>query len=807
MKRYITFFSTILFLLWINTSYAAIDGQDYPEVNGIKIANQWIFDRVHTKGPYTNNAICNQRARTATMDQGIIYVARSEENTVIIGNDTIYQSVIHRFSAVDGSQLEDLPLTLNGVPYGRFLGVASIGKDDFHHIWVAPMTSATQQFIPVYKVNTETGELTLVVELDKGDALYRTDYLDIIGDLNREHAECNIMAVSGTTADPGFPVLYRIHADRNGDWVGGFNGDPYLWIFEFYPETNVGFSLAPIIKMIEGPDEVSRYSGERFYVDGFNSAPLVYNLNGDLIDSFGSVAPELQPQYAVNGCIPFHLDGHDFLVYANTDMNGNGHGCQANICELGEGQSLGGMTKYWTIPADSLGKINDGGTRVHCFAVEYGMDDEGYEEVTLLTFKCYNGMAVYKIGKSVLDNYDYFEVDGISYYRSGNTVKVIKRLYGNTYSGTIIVPSHVTYQGKTYEVTEIDDYAFESNTQLSNVALPGSITRIGNNAFAGCGRLNSLAISGGIQSISSNAFSNTNISSLYLSSSVTSINDIGINPHDIYSYSSVPPTCNDLSFTTYSGRLHVPASSLAAYFTSPIWCNFANISGDAIEPNAITISRDTVESVIGTQFNLSASVTPTNATPNSVTWTSSDEAIATVYNGQVSAVGIGECNIIAFCANKHAICHVVVNDTTITITLDQQEAMILPNHIVTLTPSASPVMPEGFTVTSTDPMVAAARLVNGKVQVVGIKEGTTTITVGSADGTAVPATCLVTVYTEPGDVDMDGFINISDVTRIIDYLLSEDAENFKEANADLDNDGNVSISDVTALIDILLSSN
>ena len=82
-------------------------------------------------------------------------------------------------------------------------------------------------------------------------------------------------------------------------------------------------------------------------------------------------------------------------------MNGGGYGCQANICELGEGQSLAGMTKYWQIPADSLGKVNDSGLRVHCFAVEYGVDDEGFEEVTLFTFKAYNGMAVYKIGRNV----------------------------------------------------------------------------------------------------------------------------------------------------------------------------------------------------------------------------------------------------------------------------------------------------------------------------------------------------------------------------------------------------------------------
>ena len=398
MKKSILLFITLLTATL--SAWAVTDGQTYPEVNGIKIVNQWIFDRVHSGTDYTNNVICNQRTRTATMDQGIIYVARSEF-PVIIGNDTISQSVIHRFSAVDGSQLEDLPLTLDGAPYTRFLGVASIGKDNFHHIWVAPMTSTVQQYVPVYMVNTETGELTLIVELDKGDAPQRTDYLDVVGDLTLEEAECNIMTVSGATADPGFPTLYRMHADQGGEWEGGFDGDPYMDIINFYPETKTGFSLAPVIKMIEGPDEDSRYSGEMFYIDCFDTAPVIYDFSGSVIDSFEEVDPELWPKATPNGCIEFKLEDRDFLVYVIADMNGNGYGCQANICELGEGQSLSGMTKYWKIPADSLGKVNDSGLRVHSFAVEYDVDSEGFEEVTLFTFKAYNGMAVYKIGRNV----------------------------------------------------------------------------------------------------------------------------------------------------------------------------------------------------------------------------------------------------------------------------------------------------------------------------------------------------------------------------------------------------------------------
>ena len=55
-----------------------------------------------------------------------------------------------------------------------------------------------------------------------------------------------------------------------------------------------------------------------------------------------------------------------------------------------------------------------------------------------------------------------------------------------------------------------------------------------------------------------------------------------------------------------------------------------------------------------------------------------------------------------------------------------------------------------------------------------------------------------------GDVDGDGLVNISDVTALINYLLTDSGDiNF--ANADADNSGTISISDVTTIINILLT--
>ncbi len=69
-------------------------------------------------------------------------------------------------------------------------------------------------------------------------------------------------------------------------------------------------------------------------------------------------------------------------------------------------------------------------------------------------------------------------------------------------------------------------------------------------------------------------------------------------------------------------------------------------------------------------------------------------------------------------------------------------------------------------------------------------------------------TCMVTIAITalPGDVDGDGNVTISDVTALIDYLLSGNASGVNLTAADCDLDGNITISDVTALIDYLLSS-
>ena len=202
----------LLFLLAIlaaGNAWAVTDGVKYEPVNDINIVNLWIQDRFHTPEVWPNKPYCNTSARTSVMTNGFIYISRTNANTVILGTDTLAQSVVYKLDATNGELVKELPLTLDGDIYGNTtLNANTVGVDNFGHLYIAPYTSelATEQ--PVYILDGETGELTLVDVLDKGDALARCDYIDVMGDLTREEAECNIMTVGASSE-----LLYRWHAD------------------------------------------------------------------------------------------------------------------------------------------------------------------------------------------------------------------------------------------------------------------------------------------------------------------------------------------------------------------------------------------------------------------------------------------------------------------------------------------------------------------------------------------------------------------------------------------------------------------
>ena len=74
------------------------------------------------------------------------------------------------------------------------------------------------------------------------------------------------------------------------------------------------------------------------------------------------------------------------------------------------------------------------------------------------------------------------------------------------YTGDVVIPATVTYDGKTYSVTSIGDYAFYGCSGLTSVTIPNSVTSIGEVAFYGCSGLTSVTIPNSVTSIRQGAF-------------------------------------------------------------------------------------------------------------------------------------------------------------------------------------------------------------------------------------------------------------------------------------------------------------
>ena len=132
------------------------------------------------------------------------------------------------------------------------------------------------------------------------------------------------------------------------------------------------------------------------------------------------------------------------------------------------------------------------------------------------------------------------QVDGIWYDFNNSTMTASVTYQGDSYydyhgeySGAVVIPETVTYNGTTYSVTCIGNYAFDECSSLTSIAIPNSVTSIGNYAFENCSSLTSITIPDNVTKIGSSAF--------YKCSSLTSAtigNGVTIISNNLFSYCS-----------------------------------------------------------------------------------------------------------------------------------------------------------------------------------------------------------------------------------------------------------------------------
>jgi hypothetical protein len=171
------------------------------------------------------------------------------------------------------------------------------------------------------------------------------------------------------------------------------------------------------------------------------------------------------------------------------------------------------------------------------------------------------------------------------------------------------------------------------------------------------------------------------------------------------------------------------------------------VTGIRLDQSSMTLKK-------GETPKLTATISPANATDQSVEWTSSDSSVASVDDtGHITAVEGGSAIITvkAHDGGYTAQCRITVIVPVTGITLDKTSLSLAPGSTATLKASLQPddATDTGITWVSSAPNLISVDQ-NGTVKAL-VETGTATITATTHDG-EFTANCDVTIQTAPGAV-------------------------------------------------------
>ena len=173
-----------------------------------------------------------------------------------------------------------------------------------------------------------------------------------------------------------------------------------------------------------------------------------------------------------------------------------------------------------------------------------------------------------------------------------------------------------------------------------------------------------------------------------------------------------------------------------------------------IPATSLKLSKSSLTMYSGKTATLTATVSPSNTTNKTITWSSSNTKVATVKNGKIYGVGGGKATITAKTSNGiKKTCTVTVLKSVSSVSLNTSAVSVYAGSTYKLTASVLPSDASNRKVTwySDNKSVAT---VNESGGITAVKAGTAVISVTTADG-GFKASCKVTVLQHVTSVSLD----------------------------------------------------
>lgn len=419
-------------------------------------------------------------------------------------------------------------------------------------------------------------------------------------------------------------------------------------------------------------------------------------------------------------------------------------------------------------------------------------------------------------------------IDGFAFYGSGLVEVELGNGIDTLKPGTFAYCENLTKINLPVGIIQLgllynngQEGVFEGCSNLASIVIPESVTTIGALTFNSCSNLKEIEIPNSVTDIREGAFLNC------------------ANLVDVTSKATIAPTIFNEPFNGISSSavLRYPAgsdySNWEPYFASTEV--FGAVTG-------ITLSASEAELKAGETFTLTATIAPEDAFVKSVTWSSSNEAVAIVdENGVVTAVAAGDA-IITATANDgsgvSATCNVTVaeeqsgDDVTYdnTIYASDIEAktgtqVLLPicmdnvNEITAL--QFDLYLPEGITIAKDEDdfhimelseratarhTFESADMTDGAVRVICYSTRNTVFTGNAGEMMYV----TVNVAEELADGEYEVLIKEIELTTPEEVAYNVPVTTskitvFSYTKGDINDDGKISVTDITGLVNLILS--
>ncbi len=171
---------------------------------------------------------------------------------------------------------------------------------------------------------------------------------------------------------------------------------------------------------------------------------------------------------------------------------------------------------------------------------------------------------------------------------------------------------------------------------------------------------------------------------------------------------------------------------------------------ETVAVTSVSLSQTSISLEEGQTQSLTATVFPPNATDPTVTWKSSDEAVARVEGGVVTGVKKGSARITASAGAKSAVCKVTVTEIiyhVTSVTIEPASASLTQEEQVVLTASVLPENAINRNISWTiegDASVASIAADGFSATLTALQPGKVSVVATSEDG-AVRGSCEVTV--------------------------------------------------------------